>query len=226
MTRLEAKPEHRYTLAWAFRSNLKGYLQVNRSLPLLITVTTLSALLSGCAGMVIGAGATAGVSTVQERGFSGTIDDTKIRTDINAAWLNADTQMFRKVDLSIYEGRVMLTGIVLSEAQRDEAIRLTWQVVGVREVINEININPQGQDFTDYTHDTWIQQKLQAKLLFDKDVKNINYVVDVVGGVIYILGIAQDQAEMNRVIADASDITAVKRVVNHILLVNDPHRVQ
>ena len=204
----------------------KGCLPVNRSLPLLACCTAVAALLSGCAGMVVGAGATAGVSAVQERGVSGTIDDTKIRTDINAAWLKADTQMFRKVDLNIYEGRVMLTGIVLTSAQRDEAVRLTWQVAGVREVLNEIKINGEGQPILDLTHDTWIQEKLQTKLLFDKNVRNINYVLDVVDSVIYIMGLAQDQAEMDRVIAQASDISGVKRVVNHILLKSDPHRVQ
>ena len=199
---------------------------MNRTLPWLITLTVCAGMLSGCVGMVVGAGATAGVSGVQERGFSGSIDDTKIRTNINAAWLEADSQMFRKVDLSIYEGRVMLTGIVLNATQRDLAVKLTWQAGGVREVINEININPSGQDFTDYTHDTWIQEKLSTKLLFDKNVKNINYVEDVVGGVIYILGLAQNQAEMDEVIAQASDISGVKRVVNHIMVIDDPRRVQ
>ena len=176
--------------------------------------------------MVVGAGSTAGVAGAQERGFSGTLDDTKIRADINSAWINKDADMFRKVDLSIYEGRVMLTGIVVKEVQRDDAVRLTWQAAGVREVINEIQVNASGQDFTDYTHDTWIQQKLQTLLLFDKDVKNVNYVIDVVGGVIYILGLAQDQAELDRVIAQASDISGVKRVINHVLLKTDAKRVQ
>ena len=198
---------------------------MNRIFPSIVILSA-AALLSGCAGMVVGAGSTAGVAGAQERGFSGTLDDTKIRADINSAWINKDADMFRKVDLSIYEGRVMLTGIVVKEVQRDDAVRLTWQAAGVREVINEIQVNASGQDFTDYTHDTWIQQKLQTLLLFDKDVKNVNYVIDVVGGVIYILGLAQDQAELDRVIAQASDISGVKRVINHVLLKTDAKRVQ
>ena len=199
---------------------------VNRSSFLLAALFASTALLQGCAGMVVGAGATAGVSAVQERGVSGTIDDTKIRADINAAWLKKDGQMFRKVDLSIYEGRVMLTGIVLTEQQRNDAVSLSWQAPGVREVINDIEVNSSGQALGDYSHDTWIQQKLQTLLLFDKDVKNVNYVVDVVGGVVYVLGLAQDQSEMDRVIAQAKDITGVKRVVSHVLLKSDLHRIE
>lgn len=181
--------------------------------------------LSGCAGMLIGAGATAGVAGAQERGFSGSIDDTKIRADINAAWLNKSGEMFRKVDLNIYEGRVMLTGFLTSESQRTDAVSLTWQVAGVKEVINEIQVDPSGQGFTDQSHDLWIQEKLQSRLLFDKEVKNINYAVDVVDSVVYLLGVAQTQDEMDRVLAHASDISGVKRVVNHVLLKTDPRRV-
>ena len=119
----------------------------------------------------------------------------------------------------------MLTGVVLTEHMRAEAVRLTWQVSGVKEVINELAIDPKGQGIGDYSNDAWISQKFSARLLFDKDIKNVNYITDVVAGVVYILGVAQDQSEMDRVIAQASDISGVKRVINHILLKNDPRRV-
>lgn len=196
-----------------------------RILPVVLTIAVAVPALSGCVGMVIGAGAEAGVAGSQERGFSGSIDDAKIRTDINAAWLNKSGEMFRKVDLNIYEGRVMLTGYVPNATERDDAVRLTWQVTGVKEVINEIQVDPNGLGFSDQSHDLWIQQKLQSQLLFDKDVKNINYEIDVVDSAIYILGVAQNQAELDRVLAHASDISGVKRVVNHVILVTDPRRV-
>ena len=195
---------------------------MKRALPLILIALGLN----GCAGMVVGAGSSAGVAAVQERGVSGTIDDTKIRADINTAWIRHDTQMFRKVDLNVYEGRVMLTGVVLNADQRDEAVRLTWQVSGVREVLNEIMIDPAGQGVMDFSHDTWIQEKLQTKLLFDRDIKNVNYQINVVAGVIYVLGVAQDQAEYERVLAQASNISGVKRVISHILLKSDAQRVR
>jgi osmotically-inducible protein OsmY len=60
--------------------------------------------------------------------------------------------------------------------------------------------------------------------MFDGHVKNINYTVDVVNGVVYLMGIAQSQDELDRVVAHARDIGNVKRVVSHIVLKNDPHR--
>ena len=190
------------------------------------TMVMLSFLaLSGCAGAVIGAGASTGVAVAEERGLEGAIDDTKIRVQINDLWFRRDVEMYRKIGLNIHEGRVMLTGVVPVEDARAEAVRLTWQASGVREVYNEISVDPQGEALMDRSRDTWIQQKFSAKLMFDRDIKNINYVTDVVDGVVYLLGVAQNEDEIDRVIAYARDIANVQRVVSHIVLKNDPRRV-
>jgi len=195
--------------------------------PLLAAAVAVLSLasLGGCAGTVIGAGATAGTAAIEERGIEGAIDDTKIRVQINEAWLHQDFEMFRKVGLNIYEGRVMLTGAVANEQARADAVRLTWQAAGVREVYNEIEVVPEGKGFADYSHDAIILQKLNYHLLMDKDIRNVNYIVDVSNGVVYLIGIAQNQAELDRAVAYAKDITNVKRVVSHVYLKSDPRRV-
>ena len=181
--------------------------------------------LSGCASTVIGAGATAGTAAVEERGIEGAVDDTKIRVQINDLWFRKDVEMFRKANLDIYEGRVLLTGVVPNEQARADAVRLSWQASGVKEVYNEIEVAADGQDFSDYSHDAVITQKLNYHLLMDKDIKNVNYTVQVVNGVVYLLGVAQSQAELERVIAYARDTSNVKRVVNHVLIKTDARRV-
>ena len=189
-----------------------------------LTALSLTAL-GGCAGTVIGAGATAGTAAVEERGIEGAIDDTKIRVQINDLWFRSDFEMYRKVGLNIYEGRVMLTGVVASDQARADAVRLTWQASGVREVYNEIEVVATGKDFTDYSHDAIITQKLNYHLLMDKDIKNVNYTVDVVNGVVYLIGTAQSDTELERVLAYARDISDVKRVVSHVYVKTDPRRV-
>lgn len=173
---------------------------------------------------VVGAGGAVGMGTAEERGLEGAVDDTKIRAQINDLWVSKDFDMFRKVTLNVMEGRVMLTGWVERQDQREEAVRLTWQVPGVREVYDEIQVTTDSGTWSD-TKDTWIEEKLHSKLLFDSDIRNINYDEDVVNGVVYLLGIAQDQAEMDRVLAYARDISGVTKVVNHVVLKNGPDRV-
>jgi len=187
-------------------------------------VVLLSAgLLSGCAGALIGAGATTAGAASEERGLDGAVDDFKIRAEINHLWFQHDAEMYRQVTLTIKEGRVLLTGTVPNPEARVDAVRLAWQAAGVREVLNEIQVHGD-TGFTDFTRDIAISQKMKTRLLFDKEIRNINYTVDVNDGVIYLMGIAQSDAELERVIAYARDISGVRGVVNHVRLKNDSRR--
>lgn len=176
-------------------------------------------------GAVVGAGAAAGVATAEDRGFEGAVDDTKIRVQINDLWFRESDQLFHDCSMTVHEGRVLLTGTVKDPETRVTAVRLAWQASGVREVIDEIEVTDK-TSFGDYTNDVWIANKLRSRLMFDDKIKNINYTVDAVNGTIYLMGVAQNQEEMDRVIAHARDISGVKRVVNHVVLKSDPSRRQ
>lgn len=189
-------------------------------LPLLV----LSAV-SGCspAAVAVGGGATAGVAASEERGIDGALSDSQIAAQINYDWLQNSVDMFHALNLAVYEGRVMITGVLPKETEADEAVALAWKPKGVREVINEIVIDPSGTTGS-FATDTWITAQLKAKLLFDKDVSAVNYSVDTVRGVVYIMGVAQSKAEIDRVIGYARNIEYVKKVVNHAILKSDARR--
>jgi len=191
-------------------------------LPLLLTACVLAAC-DPVTVTVAGAGGAVGMGAAEERGFEGAVDDTKIRAAINGQWIDHDLALFREVTLTVTEGRVMLTGSVAKQDTRIEAVRLTWQVAGVRQVIDEIQVTDES-GFVSAVQDSWIANKLRTQLMFDGKVKNINYTVDVVNGVVYLMGIAQSQDEMDRVIDKARNLSDVKKVVNHIVLKTDPRR--
>lgn len=190
--------------------------------PLFVILPILS-LLSACAPVVLGAGATVGVAATEDRGVEGATDDLKIRAEINELWFRHDATMFHEVDLRVHEGRVMLTGAVQKPEYRVDAVRLAWQAAGVREVLDEIQVT-NSSSFSDYSRDVVIATDLRGRLMFDGQVKNVNYSVEVVNGVVYLMGVAQNQAELDRVIAHARDIRNVKRVVSHVVLKSDPRR--
>ena len=180
-------------------------------------------MLNGCVGLAIGAGAAGVTAAQQERGFVGTVEDTVIRAKINERWISHNEDMFLAVGLQVNEGRVLLTGRVDEPQHRLDAVRLSWQVVGVREVINEIKIAKEGEGST-FARDTWISTQLKTKILFDKEVSSINYSIETVGGVIYLMGIAQDKEELNRVTFHARNLSYVKGVVSYVQLKDDPQR--
>jgi osmotically-inducible protein OsmY len=175
--------------------------------------------LTGCVGMIIGGAATAGVAAYQERGIMGVAADTETATRVRAKILESDNQLFGDVSVEVYEGRVLLTGRVPSEEKRAEAVKISWSVVEVKDVINEVAVSE--NPLLDLANDTWITTKLKSKMTFDKDILAINYSIETVGAVIYLIGIAQDKAELQRVLNHARSIDYVKRVVNHVRI-KDP----
>jgi len=183
----------------------------------------LTGVVTGCAGLAVGAGATGATAAAQERGLKGAVNDTAIRARINGLWFDHDEEMYRKVTLSISEGRVLLTGRVKADRMMFDAVRLAWKAKGVEEVINEIQVND-GGGIGSFLRDTWISARLKAKLAFDDRVTSINYSIDTVAGVVYLFGIARDRDELERVTEHARNLEYVRKVVGHVWLRNDPRR--
>jgi len=192
---------------------------LGRLAPLLLL---LSALLAGCSpwGTAIGAGATVANTASEERGLGPAVDDNRIMVAIDAKLAGKDLGMLSKVDVEVHERRVLLAGRVETPALRVEAVRLAWQVDGVAEVINEIKV-AEPEDAGEYMHDVWLAQELDAKLLVDSKVRSVNYNVDCVAGTIYLMGVAQNKAELQRVIDHARDIPYVREVVSYVRIKTD-----
>lgn len=177
--------------------------------------------LSGCAGALVGAGATAGVAAAQEGGVKRAWSDTKIQAEINRLWFEHDVDMFTKLDLTVDHGRVLITGIVQNPEARVEAVRLAWRPAGVKQVINEIRV-ARSEGIAGYARDTWITGRLRTQITFDRNIQSINYSIDTVQGTVYLMGTAQNEREHNRVIGVARTIPDVKRVVSYVKLLNKP----
>ncbi|HNQ91452.1 MAG TPA: BON domain-containing protein [Alphaproteobacteria bacterium] len=185
---------------------------------LILGLMATSMILSGCGmGLATGVGAAVGVSAAKEGGLRGTITDESIRLKISDLWFRKDVNMFSKLSLTVKQGRVLITGVVQKPEDRVEAVRLAWQPEGVKQVINEIRVG-EGDTFGTYAEDMWISGQLRTKLTFDKYVQSINYTIDTVQGSVYLMGIAQNQAELDRVIDIAKKIKGVKEVISYVKL--------
>jgi len=181
--------------------------------------------LGGCV-FAAAAGAGAGAVTVatQERGAGQVATDTAIRAEINHLWAEKHASFFSDLNLQVVEARVLISGNVTKEDLRADAVALAWKAEGVKEVINEIEIKPEGTGIGTYAKDSAIITELNSRLLFDQNIASRNYSIEVVDGVVYLLGIAQSAEEMSRVVNVARGINNVRKVVNHVLLKDDPRR--
>lgn len=182
-----------------------------------LALSALLLVLAACTpvGAVVGAGATVGVAAVQERGLKGGASDLKIQAGVLDQFIKADLKLTTAIGTEVYDARVLLTGSTTNVKLADQAVKLAWKVEGVKDVINEIQIDRDGA-VSDYAQDSWITVQLKSKLTFDREVLAVNYAIETVNGVVYLIGIAQDRKELNRVIAVANKIKFVRKVVSHV----------
>ena len=183
-------------------------------------------LLQGCSptGTVLGAGARTGLALAEDRPVEEIWGDTLLKVTINKKLLETSfSETFWSLNTTIFEGRVLITGNVKNTTLRDQVSQMVWGVKGVREVLNEIEIQ-ETNTVTQIARDKFIQTSLQARMLGDKIVSDINYKMIAHNNVLYIIGVAQSQAELEKVVAHARAIRYVKRFVNYIWLADNPSR--
>ncbi|WP_069187542.1 BON domain-containing protein [Pararhodospirillum photometricum] len=189
---------------------------------LLAGLAGLTALTSGCAPVaLLGAGAKTASAASEERGLGGFVDDAAIQTALNGKLFTTNEALFSAVDLTVREGRVLMTGSVPRAEDRLTATRLAWEVTDVREVINELTLRDKN-DAVDSGRDLVLSNRLQASLLFATDIRSANYTVDVVNGVVYVMGVAQDATERERVLGYARAVPHVRKVVDYTRLKGEP----
>ena len=174
-------------------------------------------LLNSCAAINIT------TSSIKEKGIKEAISDGLIDAAINKEFFNHDINMFINVEIEVVEGRVLLTGSVKKTKHRLDAIKLAWKALGVREVINEIDITEKG-GIKQYLIDVKIKTQIRYKVLADKEVSSINYNFEVVNGNVYIIGIAENKKELKKLIAHINNIGGVLKVVSHAIMKTDPRR--
>lgn len=178
---------------------------------------------SNCAVIGIATTATTGAMIADERSVGSIIDDKVIATKIRHEYIkNSINNSLNGISLEVYEGRVLLVGYVIDNEYKEEAEKLAWLVRGVREVIN--NITMSNEDQASFTKDTWISTKIKTKFLVNKELHSINYKIIVYNHVVYLLGVAETQKELNTALKIASEVSGVSIIKNYILIKNDSRR--
>lgn len=183
----------------------------------MLVVATLA--VAGCAPLAVGGlvGGTA-VAASEERGIGGFVSDIEIQAQINKLWFEYSVDLQTRLDMTVDLGRVLLTGKAKDAQQRLDAVRLAWQAHGVKEVINEIKIDEGKSSLLDDAKDTWISTQIRGRITFDLAIKSQNYTIDTVDRVVYLMGIAKDQTELDAVLQVARSVPGVQRVVNYVRL--------
>lgn len=194
-----------------------GRKKMNKNIKIALSLSTSLFLVTGClAPLVIGGGAAIGTLAVREKGVTGTMSDSQISVVIKAKLYSYDPDLHARVTVNVEGGEVLLTGSVQNQEWPVEAERIAWEASGVKKVLNNIQVVDNDEiGIGIYAQDSWITTQLKSKLLFGDDIRSLNYSIKTVGGVAYILGVAQSKEELDKVLDIASKTSGVTKVVNY-----------
>ena len=152
-----------------------------------------------------------------DRSIGEFVDDVLIKTVLKNSYFDQSEKIFFNVDVEVSQGRVLLTGTVDNIDLRIEATRIAWGIKGVQTVINEIQIS-QSDSILNFADDLVISTKVMAKIMLDEDVNSLNYKIETVNKIVYIIGISDSSDEKQKVIDLSKEVFGVEEVVDYITI--------
>ena len=168
-------------------------------------------------GAIVTTTSAGAVVAESDRSVGEAVDDAGIKIKIVEKFAKSKSGIFLDINSSIRLGTVLLTGIVETQEIRIEAIRLVWEIDGVKEVINEIEIGNK-QNIKQYTQDLWISSRVRGKTLSEIGLDIITYNFETINGKVFVMGVASNLEESDKIIRVIKTVKGVKEISNHIII--------
>lgn len=165
------------------------------------------------------AGAFVFAGCASSRSLDMSFNDLSANADLKGVLFVDRSHDYSDIDITVYEGRLLLTGTMRSDDGHKKLIENAWKANGVEQIIDEVFVGdktPFGQGFDD----TRIDQTLRAKMIASDEVKSSEYKIAVSNAVIYLIGSANTQSEINEATNLARSISGVREVIEYVTLRN------
>lgn len=156
------------------------------------------------------------VACASSRTIGDSANDIGALTQLKRTLLFDRSYDYSDVDLTLYEGRLLLTGTMRAEEGRRQVVENAWKADGVKQVIDEIIVGEK-TSFGQGVADSRIEAALRSKIVRDDDLRSGDYKIAVSGGVVYLIGVTRDQATLDGALIHAREIGGVSRVVTHVV---------
>ena len=170
-----------------------------------------SALLAGCAPLVVGGVVVGGAMLATDRRTSGTqIEDEVIELKSKGRMGEAFGDR-AAVNTTSYNRMVLLTGEVPNEADKLTAEQVVARVPNVQSVVNELRVGP-FNTFNERTKDVFLTTKVKASLFDAKDVFASSIKVITHRSTVYLMGRVTER-EAARAAEIARGVGGVAKVV-------------
>ncbi len=173
----------------------------------------------GCSpvGVLASGGSATMVVAEGDRSLGTVVDDATIKLNLSAKFLKSENKLFLDVNSNVTEGRVLLTGLVDTQEIRIEAVRKVWEINGVREVINEIEVGNK-TTLKEYMNDLWINTQVKSLAARTIGLRSFSYNFETIKGKVYIAGITSRPEQLQAIVESTKTIKGVKEIVNYVVI--------
>ena len=189
----------------------------NNILLLVLLLSSINILSCSPAGILASGGATGMVVAEGDRSLGTVVDDATIKINIASKFINSDDNLFIDVSTNVLEGRVLLTGLVDNQEIRIDAVRRVWDVEGVNEVINEIQIGNR-ESIKEYAQDLWITTQVRGLAAKTIGLRSISYNFETIQGKVYIAGITSRADQLEELVKIAKTVKGVTEIINYVII--------
>jgi osmotically-inducible protein OsmY len=178
----------------------------------------LGLLASGCPAMLIAQGAKAAAGIVADnRSIAQQTADVGLKGQIEQALLSQSTSLAASVNVDVFIGRVMLTGVVPDGESRWTAVRIARSIAGEHEVYDDIEIGASG-GISSAAEDAVTNKTLGVNLLAGEGLASQSLLHRVVNGTAFIMGEVHGVGQIEAIRSIALQTPGIHQVVTHIRL--------
>ncbi len=174
-------------------------------------------LLTGCQiiGTTYNVGSKVGSVLMDERELADDWKDTQINLTLRKNLMMEKFAYVLDVEITVFESEVMLNGAIPTVEDMERVVEIAWATEGVSKVYNHIRMEKPSQ-IVDTSEDAFIAASIRTQLALTQDVSSVNYKITVDDNVLYVMGIAKNQAEFDAVMNAIKSTKGVEKVISHV----------
>ena len=167
---------------------------------------------------ILGSGAATGMVVAEgDRSLGTVVDDATIKINIAAKFISSSDNLFIDINTTVLEGRVLLTGLVDNQEIRIDAVRRVWEVEGINEVVNEIQVGNRSS-LKEYAEDVWITTQVKGLAAKTLGLRSIAFNFETIRGKVYIAGITTRPEQLENLIQAIKGVKGVIEIVNYVIV--------
>lgn len=190
-------------------------------LPLLF-ITTIS--VTACAPIMLATFASGASVLADRRTVAVQTMDRSLQIEAQRA-LHKHFSNDKNVEISVFNRKILLTGIVTTAARKQDIEDLLRQEQNPREIINEITVTQALSKFSTQLSDASITSGVKTALIATRDVPSNSMRITTYAGVVYLMGLVTPN-EGKAAAHVASGVLGVQRVVKFFEYISEADRQQ